>query len=237
MYDDLKKSCWEQNLRLAKTGLVIQTFGNVSSADRARGVMAIKPSGVAYDTMQPEDIVCVRLDDGAVVEGRLRPSCDTPTHLVLYRAFPSIGGIVHTHSVYATSWAQAAKPVPLYGTTHADHLAADIPCTDFMPTERVNGDYEVETGRQIVDCFRRQGLDAAEIPMVLVAGHGPFAWGRTAAQAVDHAEVLEMLCRMALLTQEINPAAPRLRDDLIRRHYERKHGANRTYGQQEKGKE
>lgn len=169
--------------------------------------------------------------DGNVVDGELRPSSDVNTHLVLYNAFPHIGGIVHTHSTHAVAWAQALRPVPIYGTTHADHLAGDIPCTPLMADERIANDYETETGNQIVESFRAEKLNPDEVQMVLVAGHGPFTWGVNAEKAVYHAKVLEELCRMAYLTERINPDAPRLKASLIEKHYSRKHGKNAYYGQ------
>ncbi len=229
-FASLREECFEANMELPKLGLVLYTFGNVSCLDRAAGVFAIKPSGVPYETLAPQDIVIVDLD-GKVVDGALRPSSDCNTHLELYKAFPAVGGIVHTHSTFAVAWAQAARAVPLYGTTHADHLAADIPCTDFMPDERIRNDYETETGLQITECFRKNKLDPAEIPMVLVAGHGPFAWGATAAKAVFNARVMEELCKMAYLTEAVNPNAQRLKASLIQKHYSRKHGKDAYYGQ------
>lgn len=231
MYKDLKEICYQANLELPKLGLVIYTFGNVSAVDRKAGVYAIKPSGVEYDKLRPENMVIISLGTGEVVEGKLRPSSDTNTHTVLYRAFPQIGGIVHTHSTYAVGWAQAARSVPLYGTTHADHLSQDIPCTEFMADDRIANDYETETGLQIVDCFQKKNLNPNEIPMVLVAGHGPFTWGATAAKALYNAKVLEELCRMALLTERVNPNATRLKQALIDKHYNRKHGKDAYYGQ------
>lgn len=229
-FESLRKECYEANMELPKLGLVIYTFGNVSCIDRKAGVFAIKPSGVDYDKLKPEDIVIVGLD-GKVADGSLRPSSDTNTHLELYKAFPSLGGIVHTHSTFAVAWAQAARAVPIYGTTHADHLAADIPCTEFMADDRIRNDYETETGLQIIDCFEKHNLDAAEIPMALVAGHGPFTWGATAAKAVYHARVLEELCKMAYITELVNPKVQRLKDSLIQKHYNRKHGKDAYYGQ------
>ena len=231
MYEELKHICWQQNLKLPELGLVLYNFGNVSAVDREHGVFAIKPSGVEYSQLHPEDIVIVRLSDGSVADGSLRPSSDTNTHLELYRAFTDLGGIVHTHSTCATSWAQAARPVPIYGTTHADHLSQDIPCTDFMPRTRVENDYEAETGFQIIRHFLEHDLDPYEVKMVLVAGHGPFTWGADAAEAVRNARILEELCRMALQTELLRPGAPRLKDYLVRKHYLRKHGKNATYGQ------
>lgn len=230
MYEELKQECYEANMLLPKLELVIYTFGNVSCIDRKAGVFAIKPSGVDYDALRPEDIVIVGLD-GKKVDGKMRPSSDTNTHCELYKAFPELGGITHTHSTFAVAWAQAARAVPIYGTTHADHLAADIPCTEFMADERIQNDYEVETGLQIIDCFRKQKLNAAEIPMVLVAGHGPFTWGATAAKSVYNARVLEELCKMAFITESVNPKVPRLKNSLIQKHYNRKHGKDAYYGQ------
>ena len=217
-------------MELPKRKLITYTWGNVSGIDRETGYFVIKPSGVDYDELKPEDMVVMDLE-GNKIEGRYKPSSDTATHLELYKAFPKIGGIVHTHSTYAVGWAQAARSVPLYGTTHADHLAADIPCTEFMPDERIANDYETETGLQIVECFRQKHLNPDEIPMALVAGHGPFTWGTTAAKALYNAKVLEELCRMALVTEQVNPAAARLKEALIEKHYNRKHGKNAYYGQ------
>jgi L-ribulose-5-phosphate 4-epimerase len=208
--------------------LAISTFGNVSAFDDARGVMAIKPSGVEYDRLTVDDLVVVDLS-GSIVEGRLRPSSDTPTHLVLYRAWKGIGGVAHTHSGYATGWAQARLSIPIYGTTHADHLAEDVPCTAVMSDEAVRRDYEVETGELILECFK--GRDPLHTPMVLVAGHGPFTWGETPEKAVYNAAVLEELARMAFVTHALDPAAQRLPDSLIRKHFERKHGKDAYYGQ------
>ncbi len=230
MFDSLKQECYEANMLLPKLDLVIYTFGNVSCIDRAAGVFAIKPSGVDYDKLKPSDIVIVDLN-GKIVDGTMRPSSDTNTHLELYKAFPTLGGIVHTHSTFAVAWAQAARAVPLYGTTHADHLAADIPCTEFMADDRIKNNYETETGLQIIDCFRKRNLDASEIPMVLVAGHGPFTWGKNAEKAVYHAKVLEELCKMAFVTEQVNPKVSRLKNSLIEKHYNRKHGKDAYYGQ------
>ncbi len=227
-YQELKERAWLANLEIPKRGLAIYTFGNASALDAERGVMAIKPSGVEYDALSAGDLVVLDLD-GKVVEGELRPSSDTPTHLVLYKAWQGIGGIVHTHSTYATGWAQARLPIPIYGTTHADHLAEDVPCTAVMTDEAVERDYEIETGDQILECF--EGRDPLETPMVLVAGHAPFAWGVTPEKAVYNAAVLEELARMAFVTHTLDPAAARLPDSLIRKHFERKHGKNAYYGQ------
>ncbi|MGC4001149.1 MAG: L-ribulose-5-phosphate 4-epimerase AraD [Anaeromyxobacter sp.] len=227
-YRDLQEQAFAANLEIPRQGLAIYTFGNASAFDPARGVMAIKPSGVSYAELRPRDLVVVDLE-GKIVEGKLNPSSDTRTHLVLYAAFPGVGGIAHTHSTHATGWAQAGLPLPIYGTTHADHLAEDVPCTEVMSAEAVQGDYETETGRQIVECFR--GRDPGHVPMVLVAGHGPFTWGANAAAAVYHAAVLEQLAHMAFVTRTLAPGAERLPPHLVRRHYERKHGSKATYGQ------
>jgi L-ribulose-5-phosphate 4-epimerase len=227
-YGELREQAWQANMEIPRRGLAIYTFGNVSAFDAERAVFAIKPSGVAYESLTAADIVVVDLD-AKVVEGTLRPSSDTKTHAALYRAFQGIGGIVHTHSTYATAWAQACMPIPLYGTTHADHLAEDVPCTALMTADAVRGDYEAETGMQIIDCFRTR--DPRQIPMVLVAGHGPFTWGKTADKAVYHAVVLEELAKMASITRALDPHAGRLPDYLVRKHFERKHGKNAYYGQ------
>jgi L-ribulose-5-phosphate 4-epimerase len=227
-YRELKERAWAANLEIPKRGLAIYTFGNVSALDAERGVIAIKPSGVPYETLTADDIVVLDLS-GKIVEGKLKPSSDTPTHLVLYRAWKGISGIVHTHSGYATGWAQARLPIPIYGTTHADYLAGDVPCTAIMSDEATLRDYEVETGNQILECLR--GEDPLSVPMVLVAGHGTFTWGETPEKAVYHAVVLEELARMAFVTKTLDPAAARLPDRLIQKHFERKHGKSRYYGQ------
>jgi L-ribulose-5-phosphate 4-epimerase len=227
-YRDLKERAWEHNLSLVQQGLVKQTFGNLSVLDHDRGLVAIKPSGVSYETMKPDDIVVVTLEN-KIIEGSLRPSSDTRTHTFLYRHFDGIRAIVHTHSPYAVAWAQAMRPIPILGTTHADYVPEDIPCTEIMSDGAISRDYEEETGVQIVQVFaRRSPLD---VPMVLVAAHGPFAWGTSAAQAVHHAVMLEELARMAYVTLQINPTANRLKATLIAKHYERKHGPHAYYGQ------
>ncbi len=232
MYEQLKQRCWEQNMMLPRLGLVLYTFGNVSVVDRGAGVFAIKPSGVEYEVLRPDDIVIVRLEDGNVADGRLRPSSDTNSHLELYRAFPQIGGIVHTHSTFATAWAQTGRPVPILGTTHADYLAGDIPCTEFMADERIQNDYETETGRQMTEWFLKNHASPEEIQMILVAGHGPFTWGRSVEKAVFHARLLEELCKMAFITLTVAPDTPRLKQSLIDKHYQRKHGDKAYYGQE-----
>jgi len=225
---ELKERAWAANLEIPRRGLAIATFGNASAFDAAAGVMAIKPSGVPYEALTAGDMVVVDLA-GTVVEGTLRPSSDTRTHLVLYRSLPGLGGIVHTHSTYATGWAQAGRAIPILGTTHADHLAEDVPCTALMSEAAAARDYEAETGSQILEVFRSR--DPLHTPMVLVAGHGPFTWGESAAQAVYHAQVLEELARLAFLTRAIHPGAPRLPEYLVRKHFERKHGPAAYYGQ------
>lgn len=227
-YGELKETAWRCNMELPKLGLAIHTFGNASAVDRARGVVAIKPSGVPYDRLRPEMIVVVGLDN-RIVEGTLRPSSDTKTHTLLYRNFAVIGGVVHTHSPYAVAWAQAGRPVPVLGTTHADHIASDIPCTPRMTDRMIRGDYEEETGNLIVRTLGRRS--PAHVPMILVAGHGPFAWGATPEQAVYHSLMLEELSKIASLTLEINPRTPRLRRTLIDKHFSRKHGPESYYGQ------
>ncbi len=229
-YRDLREEAYAANVRLPELGLVLFTFGNASAVDRERGVFAIKPSGVAYDELRVEDMVVCDFD-GEVVDGELRPSSDTRTHAVLYREWSGIGGVVHTHSTYATAWAQALRDIPIFGTTHADHLTVDVPCARPMSEEYIRGDYERQTGHQIVDCLRERELDYAETHMALVGSHAPFTWGKTAAEAVYHSAVCEELARMAALTLQINADADRLNDALRRKHYERKHGANAYYGQ------
>ena len=226
---ELKERVWRCNKQLPNLGLVIRAFGNVSGIDREKGFVAIKPSGVMYDDLTVDDIVVVDLDD-KIVDGKLRPSSDTKTHTHLYREFPDIGGVVHTHSTYAVAWAQAMKPIPIMGTTHADLLATDVPCTELMSDEMIQGDYEKETGKQIVNAFAARSYK--EIPMVLVAGHGPFTWGETPEKALYHSQMLEELAKMAALTLQINPSTPRLKKTLIDKHFKRKHGPDSYYGQE-----
>ena len=230
MLEELKEIVCRANLELPRQGLVLYTWGNVSGIDRARGLVVIKPSGVAYEALTPGDMTVVDLD-GHVVEGRLNPSSDTRTHLELYRAFPQIGGIVHTHSTYAAAWAQAGQDIPCYGTTHADYFYGPVPCTRSLTAEEVAGDYEAETGKVIVGTFRDRGLYPAAVPGALCRSHGPFAWGRDPAQAVYHAAVLEELARMALLTRQIDPAAAPAPAYVQDKHYQRKHGPHAYYGQ------
>tara|TARA_R110000744_G_scaffold27968_2_gene67824 strand:- start:267 stop:968 length:702 start_codon:yes stop_codon:yes gene_type:complete len=229
-YKSLKEECYEANMELNALGLVIYTFGNVSAVDRDNAVFAIKPSGVPYETLKTEDIVIMDYDNN-VVEGELRPSSDTKTHSCLYKNWENIGGVAHTHAMYSVSWAQAQKDIPIFGTTHADHLTQDIPCAPPMADELIEGNYEHNTGIQILDCFKERNLDYNEVEMVLIGNHGPFAWGKNAAKAVYNTKVLETVAQMAYLTLQINPQAPRLKDSLIKKHYERKHGKNAYYGQ------
>jgi L-ribulose-5-phosphate 4-epimerase len=224
----LKEEVLRANLRLAEEGLVTLTWGNVSLIDREKGLVVIKPSGVPYEKLKAEDMVVVDLE-GRVVEGRLKPSSDTPTHLALYKAFPEISSIVHTHSTYAVSWAQAAKAIPVYGTTHADAFSLPIPCTRDLRKNEIEGDYETNTGKVIAETF--QGKDPLAVPGVLVAHHGPFAWGRSAKEAVDHALILEKVAEMAVLTKAIDPESSEVGENLLKKHYERKHGKNAYYGQ------
>lgn len=226
---ELQRAVWEANLRLVREGLVIETWGNASAVDRERGLVIIKPSGVPYDRMKPEHMVVVRLDTGETVHGRLRPSSDTPTHLVLYRAFPAIGGVVHTHSLYATAWAQACQPIPCYGTTQADYWFGEVPCTRAMKPDEIRQDYEANTGHVIVETFQR--LDPLERPAVLVASHGPFTWGRDVHEAVHNAVVLEFVARLASETLRVAPRLRPVSRPLLEKHFLRKHGPNAYYGQ------
>ncbi len=228
MLESLKEQVLEANLELVRRGLVLYTCGNASGIDRAAGVVAIKPSGVPYEQMRPEHIVLTRLD-GTVVEGTLRPSSDLATHLLLYREFPAIGGVVHTHSEYATAWAQAGRAIPAYGTTHADYFYGPVPVTEDLTEEEIQGDYVLNTGHAILRRFA--GLDPAAVPGVLVAGHAPFCWGRDAAEAAYHAVVLEAIAKIAYLTATLNASCSGVSQPLLDRHYRRKHGTNATYGQ------
>ncbi len=229
-YERIKQEAYYANMQLPKLGLVLFTFGNVSVADHALKVFAIKPSGVPYEELSPEKMVIVDFD-GKIVSGSLRPSSDTQTHAVLYKHWEHIASIVHTHSTYGTAWAQSQRAIPIYGTTHADHLTIDIPCAPPMEDQMIEGDYEYQTGFQIMNHFKDLGLNYKEVEMVLVGNHAPFAWGKTPSKAVYNAAVLEELARMAYLTEQINPAAPKLKDSLIKKHFERKHGAGSYYGQ------
>jgi L-ribulose-5-phosphate 4-epimerase len=231
-HDSLKEAVYQANLDIVEAGLVELTWGNASAVDRAAGVLAIKPSGVDYGAMAPEDIPVVSVETGEVVEGALKPSSDTPTHRALYRQFPSLGGVVHTHSTHAVSWAQAEQSIPCLGTTHADHFYGPIPVTRRMTDAEIRRDYEHNTGAVIVECFRENSLDPAEIPGVLVAGHGPFAWGEDVEEAVETAIVLESVAKKALDTRQLNPDAEPIAQTLLDKHYLRKHGDEAYYGQE-----
>jgi L-ribulose-5-phosphate 4-epimerase len=229
-YDHIQESAYTANMQLPKLGLVLFTFGNVSAADRSLGMFAIKPSGVPYEDLSPAKMVIVDFD-GKTVQGTLRPSSDTQTHAVLYKQWANIGGIVHTHSVYATAWAQSLRSIPVFGTTHADHTTVDIPCAPPMHDEMISGNYEYETGFQIINELKDKGLSYEEIEMILVGNHAPFTWGKTPEKAVYNSAVLESIAQMALLTEQINANAPRLKAALIKKHFERKHGPESYYGQ------
>lgn len=229
-FDHIRQEAFESNMRLPELGLVIFTFGNVSVADPKQKVFAIKPSGVPYGELSADSMVVVGFD-GKVIDGDLRPSSDTATHAVLYRNWKELGAIVHTHSTYATAWAQAQKDIPIYGTTHADHLTVPVPCAPPMSDKMIRGDYEIETGNQILQLFKKKKLDYREVEMMLVGNHAPFAWGKTASKAVYNAAVLEEIARMAYITKQINPKAPMLKKSLVKKHFERKHGPHAYYGQ------
>ncbi len=230
MLEELKKKVYDANMDLVRHGLVIFTWGNVSGIDRERGLVVIKPSGVDYDTMTPDDMVVVDLHTGEVVEGSLRPSSDTPTHLVLYRAWPEIGGVVHTHSTYATAWAQAGIDLPNIGTTHADYFHNAIPCTADMTEAEVKGQYELETGNVIVNRFRLGAINPVHTPGVLVKNHGPFSWGKDPHEAVHNAVVMEQVAKMAFVAYSVNPRLT-MNPLLVEKHFSRKHGPNAYYGQ------
>jgi L-ribulose-5-phosphate 4-epimerase len=229
MLEALKQEVCDANLQLVREGLVIQTFGNVSGIDRASGHVVIKPSGVRYDGMTAEHMVVVSLATGEVVEGTLNPSSDTPTHLVLYRAFSSVGGVVHTHSPHATAWAQAGRDIPSLGTTHADFFGGPVPCTRRMQPQEIRNRYEAQTGEVILERFQR--LDPTQVPGVLVNNHGPFAWGRSVPEAVKHATALEFIARLATETLALNPRVEPMPDALLTKHFSRKHGPAAYYGQ------
>ncbi len=229
-YDHIKEEVYEANMQLPKLGLVLFTFGNVSAVDRSLGVFAIKPSGVPYEKLSPKKIVIVDFE-AKVVEGKLRPSSDTKTHAVLYKHWEKVGGISHTHSTYATAWAQSQRDIPIFGTTHADHSTGDIPCATPMGNEMIQGDYEYQTGFQIINCLQEKGLNYEEMEMILVGNHAPFTWGKSAEKAVYNSAVLESIAQIAFLTEQINSYAPRLQDALIKKHFERKHGPDSYYGQ------
>lgn len=230
MLEALKQAVWEANMALPRHGLVTFTWGNVSGIDRENGLVVIKPSGVPYDRLQPEQMVVVDLD-GRIVDGTLQPSSDTPTHVRLYKAFAAIGGIVHTHSPWATSWAQAGRGIPVMGTTHADYYYGEVPCTRPLTAAELNGAYELETGNVIVETFRTRGIDPEQVPAVLVHCHAPFCWGTDPDNAVHNAVVLEEVAKMALHTLVLNPSVRSIDGHLLDRHYLRKHGDSAYYGQ------
>ena len=230
MLEELKQKGYEANRELPRRGLITYTWGNVSGIDREKGLFVIKPSGVDYDVLKPSDMVVMDLK-GNKVEGEMNPSSDTATHVELYNAFKEIGGIVHTHSPHATAWAQAGRALPCYGTTHADYFYGTIPCTRKMTDAEINGDYEWETGNVIVETFRQQGIDPAQMPGVLVHSHGPFAWGKNAEDAVHNAIVLEEIAYMGIFCRQLAPQLPDMQQTLLEKHYLRKHGAKAYYGQ------
>ena len=230
MLENLKKEVLEANLELPRLGLVDFTWGNVSGKDAETGAIVIKPSGVPYETMKAEDMV-VTDAEGKVIEGKLRPSSDLATHVELYRHFPTLGGIVHTHSSWATVWAQACKGIPALGTTHADYFYGEIPCTRILTEQQTSGHYEADTGLAIVERFREGKIDPKNMPVVLVANHGPFAWGANAHDAVHNAAVLELVARMAMLSLQIDPKLPPMPQHLLDKHFFRKHGPGAYYGQ------
>jgi len=233
MLDRLKEEVFNANLELVNQGLVIYTWGNVSGIDREKGLVVIKPSGVNYDTMTAQDMVVVDLE-GNIIEGKLNPSSDTPTHLALYKSFKDIGGVVHTHSEYATSWAQAGCDIPSYGTTHADYFYGNIPCTRKLSFEEINNDYEFQTGNVIIETLNHKNYKPLEMPGVIVFNHGPFTWGKNPKEAVHNAKVLEEVSKMAFRTESINKSVQSIDDVLLNKHYLRKHGENAYYGQKVK---
>ncbi|MDD7389000.1 MAG: L-ribulose-5-phosphate 4-epimerase [Lachnospiraceae bacterium] len=230
MLEELKKLVYEANMELPKRKMVTYTWGNVSAIDRETGYFVIKPSGVDYDVMKPEDMVVMDLE-GNKIEGNYKPSSDTPTHMELYKKYPEIGGIVHTHSPEATAWAQACRSIPLYGTTHADYFYGPIPCARSLTPEEIGGEYEKNTGLVIIETFETLGLNPMYTPAVLCANHGPFAWGKDAAEAVHNAVVLEEVAKMATKTEQINPRVTTAPDSIRDKHFFRKHGENAYYGQ------
>lgn len=230
MLEALKKQVYEANMELPKRGLITYTWGNVSGIDRESGIFAIKPSGVEYDDLTPDDMVLVDLE-GNVVEGKYKPSSDTATHVELYKKYPSIGGVVHTHSTHAVAWAQAGRDIPLYGTTHADYYCGPIPCTRNLTPEEIDAAYEVNTGKVIIETFEERGLNVDYIPGVICKNHGPFTWGKDADKAVYNAVVLEEVAKMALLTEQVNPKVEPAPDCIRDKHFMRKHGPNAYYGQ------
>jgi L-ribulose-5-phosphate 4-epimerase len=229
-YQHIKEEAYLANMQLPKLGLILFTFGNVSASDKSLGVFAIKPSGVPYQDLTIDKMVIVDFE-GKTVEGDLKPSSDTQTHAVLYKHWSNIGGIVHTHSTYGTAWAQSQRGIPIYGTTHADHLTVDIPCAPPMDDKMIRGNYEYETGFQIMDHLTEKGLSYKEVEMILVGNHAPFTWGKNADKAVYNSAVLETVAKMAYLTEQISPKVSRLKNSLIKKHFERKHGPDSYYGQ------
>ena len=230
MLKDLRDAVYEANMDLPKRGLVVYTWGNVSGVDRDKGLIVIKPSGVEYDELKPEDLVVVDFDN-KIVEGKMNPSSDTKTHVELYKSFPTVGGIVHTHSPHAVGWAQAGRDIPCYGTTHADYFYGPVPCTRNLTQEEVDGDYELNTGKVIAATFNERNLDPLAVPGVICRCHGPFTWGKSPAQAVYHAVVLEEMAKMAMYTITIDPKASEAPQYVLDKHYLRKHGPNAYYGQ------
>ena len=230
MLEQLKQAVYEANMELPRRGLVTYTWGNVSGIDREQGLVVIKPSGVEYEALTPDKLVVVALD-GHIVEGALNPSSDTKTHLELYKAFPALGGIVHTHSPFAVAWAQAGEDIPCYGTTHADYFYGPVPCARHLTKEELDEDYEKNTGKVIVETFREREIDPVYVPAVICRSHGPFAWGNSPAQAVYHAAVLEEVAKMALYTRQVKPGAELAPDYLVEKHFSRKHGPGAYYGQ------
>jgi L-ribulose-5-phosphate 4-epimerase len=229
-FQNIREQAYAANMQLPKLGLVLFTFGNASAADREDQVFAIKPSGVPYEDLSPDNMVIVDFD-GNTIEGDLRPSSDTKTHAVLYKHWENVGGIVHTHSTYGTAWAQSLLPIPIYGTTHADYTTTPIPCAPPLSDEKIKGNYEYETGFQIINHLKDLGLSYAEVEMILVGNHAPFTWGKTAEKAVYNSAVVEEVAKMAFLTQQINSTVKPMKDALIEKHFQRKHGADSYYGQ------
>lgn len=230
-YEGLRRAVRKANADIAKAGLVELSWGNASGIDREAGIMAIKPSGMTCDALAPDDVVLVSLETGEAIDSDLKPSSDTPTHLHLYRNFPNVGGIVHTHSAHAVAWAQSDRELPCFGTTHADYFNGPVPVTARMRPEEIVTDYERNTGVVIEECFRRKHIDPMDVPAVLVAGHGPFAWGERVDDAVENAVVLELVARMALQTLSVNPDARPISRQLLDKHFSRKHGPDAYYGQ------
>ena len=234
--DQMKQLVYDANMQLVKAGLVVLTWGNASAVDREKGIVAIKPSGVSYDILQPDDIVLVYLDTGKTFSGqRFRPSSDTPTHLHLYQQFQNIGGIAHTHSRYATSWAQACRPIPCYGTTHADTFYGPVPLCRPLTQDEIDAGYELNTGAVIVEHFEQNHIDPSHVPGVLLSFHAPFAWGVSAAEAVEHAIIIEEVAGLAWRTESLNPNASTAPDSIVNKHFLRKHGKDAYYGQTEIG--